>query len=160
MRDAIVFIDTEFTALVDPHLISAAFVSFDGPECYIELASGADTWRHDQCTRFVHTVVLPLLNDKALTLDEARARLAAFIAEVTRDKDRLIFVSDYLGDWLIVHPLIDFAAAGVPIEARLFSSQTVERYDFRGWRHHALVDARALRWAFGTDVDPVRWARG
>jgi hypothetical protein len=38
------------------------------------------------------------------------------------------------------------------LEARLFSSPTIEQFAFGQRRHNALVDAQALRWAYLQDT--------
>jgi hypothetical protein len=55
-----IFLDTEFTDLSKPRLISLGLVSEDGQEFYRELT---DTWTLDQCTLFVIAWVLPLMGD-------------------------------------------------------------------------------------------------
>jgi len=55
-----IFLDTEFTDLSKPRLISLGLVSEDRQEFYRELT---DTWTLDQCSLFVIAWVLPLLDD-------------------------------------------------------------------------------------------------
>jgi hypothetical protein len=151
LRDALIFIDTEFTAFKSPRMISAAFACLDGTDYYFELAEGAPNWTLSQCSDFVHTVVLPLRTETPVTFAHARAGLQAYLQALSEKYERAIFMCDYLGDWFLVHQLLDERSA-LPCQARLYASPTVESYDFGGRRHHALVDAQALRWAFQQDM--------
>ncbi len=65
------FLDTEFTHLVDPQLISFGIVSENGREYYRELK---DTWTLSQCSLFVLGWVLPLLSN-GKTGDRLNSRL-------------------------------------------------------------------------------------
>ena len=55
-----IFLDTEFTSLESPKLISIGLVAADGQEFYRELTDG---WTIAECTMFVLGWVLPWLSD-------------------------------------------------------------------------------------------------
>ena len=52
----LVFLDTEFTQLLRPDLISIGLVSERGHEFYAELTD----FPHDRCSEFVRAEILPL----------------------------------------------------------------------------------------------------
>jgi RimJ/RimL family protein N-acetyltransferase len=139
-----VFVDSEFTSLAEPRLISLAAVATDGTSFYTELSD----WPREACSEFVRITVLPLLDGDAVPHPvaaesfsrwlEERA-LAAPITLVSDSGFDRWAVADLLGRedlppgcaWLRVpihYEQLD-AAAGV-LALR---------------RHHALDDARALR---------------
>lgn len=69
------FLDTEFTSLQRPQLISLALVAENGNYVYVEL----DDWEESNCTPFVVEFVLPLLDGNRVNRGEARRRVATFI---------------------------------------------------------------------------------
>lgn len=147
-----VFLDTEFTDFKNPRLISAGFVAADGRTFYFELADG---WERAHCSEFVLDTVLPLLGGvEAITRDEAGASLVEWLASLGR---KIALVSDAEIDWRLVASLIGpCARQDVTITGELISWPSValaRRHEdlLEGLlesepsRHHALVDARALR---------------
>lgn len=64
MKPAQVLLDTEFTSLDSPRLISLGMVSTSGREFYIELS---DSWTIGECTLFVTGQVLPRLDNGRAT---------------------------------------------------------------------------------------------
>jgi hypothetical protein len=147
-----VFLDTEFTAFSTPLLISAGFVAEDGREFYCELADG---WTRSDCTQFVLDTVLPLMGaTPAMTRDEAGARLVGWLASLGGP---IAVVSDTRTDWWLVTDLIrPHAHDHVAIAGELLSWPDIamvrrqrdlleELLENDPSRHHALVDARALR---------------
>lgn len=147
-----VFLDTEFTDFSNPRLISAGFVAEDGREFYCELADG---WAISHCNEFVHHTVLPLLGGVgAMTREDAGARLVDWLASLD---DNITVVSDIDADWRLVmgliwpHPNDDVAITGALISypsfamARRHEDLLRELLENEPARHHALIDARALR---------------
>ncbi len=141
-----IFIDSEFTNLTEPRLISLGAVATDATAFYCELSD----WPRDACSEFVRMQVLPLLDGDAVPHPVAAESLARWLAErserapvtVVSDSgfDRWA-ISDLLGredlpsrvEWLRV-PVAPEELDAVASELRLR-------------RHHALDDARALRYA-------------
>lgn len=139
-----VFVDSEFTSLAEPRLISLAAVAHDGGSFYTELSD----WPRDACSEFVRETVLPLLDGDAVPhpvaaesfvrwLDERAA--AAPVTLVSDSGFDRWAVADLLGredlpagcSWLRVpihYEQLDAAAQSLALR-----------------RHHALDDARALR---------------
>jgi len=147
-----VFLDTEFTDFSNPRLISAGFVAEDGREFYCELADG---WATSHCTEFVLETVLPLLGGvAAMTRDEAGKMLVDWLASLG---SQVAVVSDTETDWRLVMSLIwphasdDVAISGELLSwpgfamARRHEELLEELLEHEPARHHALVDARALR---------------
>ncbi len=162
----LVFLDTEYTGDDEPapKLISIALVAEDGQrEFYAELSDG---WRVEDCNSFVQRAVLPHL-DAANVLSRTELRSA-------------------LRQWLCAGPRSIRIATDSPIDfeilANLLADEwpknlAVDRYDLRALvdsgafhravqryfgsgrnEHHALHDARALRfgWLAYMDVRKFR----
>lgn len=178
------FLDAEFVAPnfhLLPHLglramqgamlLSLALVADDGDEFYLEVE---DQRAVEQASDFVTTIVLPQLGlvpaVKAKSLAEAGDALADFLE---RKPGVLLLTADFGGD---VNLLVDaLRAAG-----RLAALEPRLRLDNASWtakpgnegiwasvferhedetglcRHHALLDARALRDVFTQLYDPSR----
>lgn len=162
-----VFFDTEFTS-INPnetaHLISIGAVAMDGREVYWELL---DTWATHQCSQFVIGTVLVLLDNNVYHKERDVAEgLAAWISEL--GDDNVVMRSDCPShDWKFVEAMFNKydcwptnlrRSCGVigwenPNQVHrynaglaLFWKENAER------QHHALVDARSLRfaWAYAT----------
>lgn len=151
-----VFLDTEFTDFANPRLISFGLVAEDGREFYAELADG---WASEHCVAFVSEVVLPLLDRNSGTIlirEEAGAKAIAWLRTLGSS---VSIVSDTGVDWRLLsvllwpHPSDDLNIEGGLLSWPAFAMATrCEKHieellsgDTR--RHHALVDARALRQA-------------
>ncbi|GAB6080362.1 hypothetical protein K1I42_06825 [Hydrogenophilus thermoluteolus] len=147
-----VFLDTEFTDFTDPRLISAGLVAEDGQEFYCELAEG---WGIADCSHFVYHFVLPLLeNTHRLTRTEAGKALVAWLVTLG---DSLTVVFDVREDWrLFIDLIAPYRAANLKLAAHWLNDWTTPVGTRRhailesilsdeDRRHHALVDARALR---------------
>lgn len=152
-----IFVDTEFTNFESPKLISIGMVALSGEEFYAEA-------EYDQCecSNFVQEHVMPLLAaDKKSSLDNIRECLLSWIETVRNNGFILIcYESEYDREML----------------KRIFRSQTprsvlfrnlgssyvnrLKRYEFhiknKQTEHHALHDARALRYAFRGWLRKVR----
>lgn len=145
-----IFIDTEFTDFIDCDLISIALVADDGREFYAERT---DFDRHT-CSAFVREAVLPQLGQYPGRIF-SRASLHAALHEWLEQFGGGTFCMDFHGDWDLLVDLLD----GVPDDwdAALIWDQAdkarLESYFQQfGGRHHALHDARALRYAVRGDI--------
>lgn len=156
-----VFFDTEFSSLdAAADLISVGCASKNGSEFYGELTEG---WHPSNCTSFVVSEVLPLLqgNEYRMSKAELAVRLKAWVEGLT-DKE-VIFRSDCPGiDWPFIEQL--FNVHGWPQNLRRkcgsisFEDHRQHHRYLAGlqnfWKdniakqHHALVDARSLRFAW------------
>ncbi|WP_024905193.1 3'-5' exoribonuclease [Robbsia andropogonis] len=140
-----VFVDTEFTDFLNCELISIALVAEDGSEFYAE----STDFDRTLCSPFVWDAVLPQLGrypERQLSRSDLRAALLTWLAQIGEG----LFCVDFHGDWDLLVDILD----GVPNgwEAMLLSNEIdnarLEDYFYKfGGRHHALHDARALRYA-------------
>lgn len=140
------FLDTEFTDLRVPELISLGIVSEAADEFYAELP-----FNRAVCSPFVEETVLPLLSKRPRAREEVVDDLRGWLARF----ERAVVVYDSPTDWAMFLWLL--GNAQVPVDGLLLE------YDQWGWqrfeqsidayfenhqtanRHHALHDAKALR---------------
>lgn len=145
-----IFIDCEFSDLVDMHLIAIACITHDGREYYAEL----DDFPRSSCNEFVQTTVLPLLGriPGALgTREQVRESLQQWLNDV-RAGQKVLVAYDYFGDWtLLVEALAETPEWLRPDNVRdRIDYGTRAEYHARTGEpaHHALYDARSLRHAY------------
>jgi len=158
-----VFFDTEFTKFrtVDdePKLISIGLVSEDGREFYAELQ---DTWDISDCSQFVISVVLELLDNKEYIKEaDLAVKLKAWI-EGLGAEEVVLRCDAPAYDWQFVAELFRFY--GWPANLRrkcgtVYFDNDRQTHQYRSglsvfWKdnaermHHALVDARSMRFAW------------
>lgn len=168
-----VFLDTEFTNLSSPELLSFSMVSLDKSELYVELDLVRDSIgqaRLRASSRFVREVVIPqfgLMPASKCSAVELGSRAGQWlIARAADARDRVTVAHDFDGDFVLlrhameevgiwdrVRPLLSIenissatgrAEGGLAAEASWLESSL-----YRGLkRHHALADALALRAAW------------
>jgi hypothetical protein len=149
-----VFLDTEFTNFRNPRLISVGLAAEDGRVFYCELAQG---WEVAHCSSFVLDTVLPLLDSSAsLDCEAAGAQMLEWLASLG---GALSVVSDSPTDWrlmaALLAPLAERRVALRPqlldwpgrAMARRYQDLLAQQLNTHPRRHHALVDACALRQA-------------
>ncbi|MCS6944829.1 MAG: GNAT family N-acetyltransferase [Sutterellaceae bacterium] len=138
-----VFIDSEFTSLVAPRLISLGAVSSDGAAFYCELSD----WPREAASEFVRARVLPQLHGEGLPHPDAAERFARWLAERSR-RAAVTLVSDSGFDrWALADlferedlpPGVAWIRAPVPPEELDAQAQALHLR-----RYHALDDAYAL----------------
>ena len=145
-----IFIDTEFTDIAAPRLISLAMVAEDGPEFYAEQAH-VD---RDICSAFVQANVLPQLGvDPTRVMERAALReaLRIWMSMFTGLKQRPVICYDYPVDLQLLWELVGERTAGWKeklISSRIDPLEREAYFRAHGGRHHALHDARANRAAF------------
>jgi hypothetical protein len=165
--EMLVFFDTEFSSMLSPQLLSIGLVAESGTELYIEVAGAQELVVSD----FVRHEVLPLLGlhtPLVLEYDAIALQLEAWF-DGLRGGDRrigIVLVSDYPVDWMLVTELKVLMPGeqswtraanigGRMVQNLMASGRQVAQYfeaieDFHrihGQRHHALVDARAVKYA-------------
>lgn len=144
------FLDTEFTDLRVPELLSIGIVSEAADEFYAEL-----TLNRAVCSPFVEETVLPLLANQPREREDVAHDLRGWLARF----ERPVVVYDSPTDWAMFLWL--FGSDPVPIDGLLLEYDQWEWQRFErcidayfenhqtATRHHALHDARALREAWG-----------
>ena len=151
-----VYLDTEFTKFARPQLISVALVAESGQEFYGE----STDFVRVQCSDFVVENVLPLLQggEVAASLDELRGKLVDWLAALQSPAE---IISDFDGDIELLLQLLRISAkemdcyniaALTVLDGEFLRTESFDRalndyftnVDSR--RHHALVDARALKY--------------
>jgi hypothetical protein len=169
-----IFFDTEFTSLDENwrELISIGLVAEDSDDAlYIELSDG---WAKSSCSDFSRDIVLPLLGrhqPELLTRAAAAARIEEWLRARRQDPESLLlFLSDSDIDWSLMLALFEPGWARAQnavwrhIGQELHDSNTNPEYEAAleayfqkraqrllkrgGERHHALVDAKAMKAAF------------
>ena len=155
----LVFLDTEFTRLTRPDLISLALVSEDGREFYAERTDYFET----QCSDFVRQTVQPLLGrvpGAACSQPELTDRVRQWFKNLP-EPATVVFDSEK--DWLLLavamlgrphsKPPGDFAKR-LYLDSAIITQPVFEQahkltYTPEWPMHHALADARALRAGYG-----------
>lgn len=146
-----IFIDTEFTDLLDPVLISLGMVSTRGEELYIEVP-----FPMDKCTQFVHEAVLPLLGREPhafVELEAAHLHIYTWLENVRRDRESIHICTDYQADWdLFCNVMGGHMPSWVhhkPIGRDINKLLLYSFHKKTGLpEHHALYDARANQYAY------------
>lgn len=140
-----IFVDTEFTDFIDCNLISIALVADDGREFYAECAD----FDRQACSAFVHEAVLPQLGqypDRVFSRENLQLALHAWLQPFEGG----IFCMDFPGDWDLLVDILEGVPngwQGLLVRDQADQSQLESYYKQFGGRHHALHDARALRYA-------------
>lgn len=146
-----IFIDTEFTDFLDPHLISLGMAAESGEEFYAEVP-----YPDNACSAFVRETVIPLLGrlpNSAYTLDDLRIKVIDWLEIVRVQGEEVEICFDFQTDWNLFYDALDYR---VPpwCRPRLVARNINEllRYEFHKRHnlpeHHALYDALANRYAF------------
>ena len=147
-----VFIDTEFTDLAQPELISLGLAAQTGEECYIEVP-----FEEQRCTDFVRNVVIPLLGKDPhafCSLDDLRLRILKWLAIVKRN-DPIQICYDSPFDWELFNRALDGRMPDwiepMPLKSTDINELLLYSY-FRRHpgesEHHALSDAKANLYAY------------
>ena len=146
-----VFLDTEFTDLLDPRLISIGLVAESGEELYVEVPF---SFKH--CSDFVREAVLPQLGKVPEAFCPApllHDRIVTYLARVRDGQGDIIIACDYTTDWWLLHEAMIHGLPSWIRNALVWSNLDellIEEYwaKTRESRHHALHDARANRHAY------------
>jgi diamine N-acetyltransferase len=139
-----VFIDSEFTSLESPQLISVGAVATDSTAFYAELAG----WDPRTASDFVNDTVIPLLDGDAVPLAVGAEALGEWLGERARRGATTIISDSGFDRWALAEL---FGGENLPANVRWQRvpvayealDEATQRLNLR--RHHALDDARALR---------------
>lgn len=158
------FLDCEWAGILNNELVSLALVTQDGDSFYAERdpLPGAPT-------TFVREVVYPLLDRGPCAMPDA-AFTATLRAFLSRFEDPLVVADAALDFTLLAHALDGFGRPDLPpappwrpmlvtygdVLSRI-EDYFEARPEAREKRHHAQVDAEALRWAFEGAMRPKNW---
>lgn len=147
------FLDTEWNNDVARELVSLALIPEDGERHFYAERSP----RPEGPSSFVRSVVYPLLTGPVLSDPEFGAQLRAFIASFDHpcvhfdgaiDQRQLTWALTGFGTWSgsvpAWDPLLITRPDVLDEQERYFAT----RPDAAARRHHARVDAEALRWAW------------
>lgn len=146
-----VFLDTEFTDFIDPHLISLGLASEYGEDFYAEVP-----YPDHACSAFVREKVVPLLGQilcSLFTRNNLCLEIIKWLEIVRRDKEDVFICVDYQTDWDLFCDALDYR---VPTWCHCkMVNQDINKlllYSFfkkSGLpEHHALYDAQANRYAY------------
>lgn len=149
----LVFLDTEFTDLDSPRLISIGLVAQDGQQFYGELTD----WEPQECSSFVIETVLPHLEGGAATM--SRGNLQEHLSSwLNAFGEPLTLISDSPMDWELISELDLFPARlewqlfepelAKPGRAKHEAAAAIEQYHQEHPWHHALHDAIGLQQAW------------
>lgn len=146
-----VFLDTEFTDFLDPHLISLGMASEYGEDFYAEVA-----YPDNACSAFVREAVVPLLGKiphSFFAMDNLRLETIKWLEIVRRDKEDVFICVDYQTDWDLFCDVLDYR---VPpwCHYKMINREINELMLYHFFKesglpeHHALYDAQANRHAY------------
>jgi RimJ/RimL family protein N-acetyltransferase len=139
-----VFIDSEFTTLTDPRLISLGAVATDATAFYCELADVPA----ERCSEFVRSTVLPLLDGRAVSHPVAAQSFETWLAARAAAQPTIIVSDSGFDRWAMADLLgrEDLPPGVRWVRVPIDYEQIDEVASSLGLRrHHALDDARALR---------------
>ena len=165
-----VFLDSEFTQFRDGQVLALGLAADDGRECYVEVL---DPIRHARASVFCKDVVIPQFGrvPGAGVPDDVQAgrRVADWLETFA---DPIVVAYDYKLDWRFLEEVLRTAGRWPALAARLRADDVAgvaapgspgaaaqdavfESSRIPG-RHHALVDARALRAAWQAHAAATR----
>ena len=139
-----VFIDSEFTDLTAPQLISIGAVATDSTAFYAELQG----WNVERASAFVQSTVMPLLDGDAVPVELGAQALTEWLEERSRRTPTTIISDSGFDRWALAElfgredlpPNVRWQRVPIAYEAL---DEAAQHLKLR--RHHALDDARALR---------------
>lgn len=138
-----VYFDTEFCNLWDPTPISFGFAAETGEEFYVEVI-------HDEARRgdFVNKTIVPLLSGNPLTHYGASRDISGWFEkmEQAHGHEEIELVCDFIGDYWILREFMVHILRVTPRCARGAKTEPVFKAHSELRQHHALDDARALRY--------------
>lgn len=144
------FIDTEFTSLDSPKLISIGLVDESGEHTfYAELQNG---WGRRECSTFTMDEVLPHLQGDLMLRAAAKKGLLSYLAQFPDGAEILTDAPHY--DGVLLQDLLKGAMPGNVTLIQVPDGDAIHEalddiYLMQGLtRHHALHDAQAMRLAY------------
>jgi len=147
----LIFLDTEFTDLLDPVLISLGMVAEDGQELYLEVPFPVE-----KCTAFVREAVLPHLGGEpntSCTVFEVRCHVLTWIETIRQAQEEVLVCVDNQIDIDLLYNALEYRVPGwmaCCLIGHDVDQSLINRFFAESGlpRHHALHDARANRYAY------------
>lgn len=148
-----VYIDSEFSRLTQPQLLSVGAVADDGAQFYGEIAETLDESVEplaDRCSEFVCDVVLPLFEQCAQPRAQLAAQFVSWLAARARGRPIVLISDSGFDRWALSDLLTSEHLPGgaqwlrVPVAYETLD-EVAQSQGLR--RHHALDDAIGLRLA-------------
>jgi RimJ/RimL family protein N-acetyltransferase len=139
-----VFVDSEFTSLVTPELISIGAVATDATAFYAEVRG----WTPERSSDFVRRIVVPLLDGDAVSHEVAAEAFSAWLDERAGRAPTTIISDSGFDRWALAELLgHEDLPSGVDWKRIAISYDELDNatHALGLRRHHALDDARALR---------------
>jgi diamine N-acetyltransferase len=139
-----VFLDSEFTNLTSPQLISVGAVATDSTAFYAEI----EGWDRSTASPFVVDTVMPLLDGDEVPRELGAEALTDWLMERARRTPTTIITDSGFDRWALAEL---FGGENLPVNVRWqrvpvayeAMDEATQQLNLR--RHHALDDARALR---------------
>ena len=139
-----VFLDSEFTNLTTPQLISVGAVATDSTAFYAEI----EGWDRSTASPFVVDTVMPLLDGDEVPRELGAEALTDWLMERARRTPTTIITDSGFDRWALAEL---FGSENLPVNVRWqrvpvayeAMDEATQQLNLR--RHHALDDARALR---------------
>lgn len=166
-RETTLFLDTEFTDLTSPLLLSLGMVALDGQEHYVELdlATTEGKRRAGIASDFVHREVLSMwgrVPDAACSTHDLGRRTGEWLTALYPTSAVIRIAFDYAVDWELMRDALMSAGAWAQLRDRLKPVDAIgilhspegeiaashcfsELRRRKLFRHHALADAIALK---------------
>ena len=175
LKTQYIFLDTEFTDLKDPHLISIGLITEDGKhELYLERSD----YDKSSSSAFVKAVVEPLIETRGIPLHEISQKLYHWLAMLPITNCTYKIICDYMSDWEMLIDVVENLPLSIESDVELLYSALeasgtihgmksgniietctrarnvfkmgVEDYFYKNKlpHHHALHDARANRFGW------------
>ena len=153
-----IFIDTEFTDVMSPQLISIGLIAASGEQLYVVLEV-SDWGGVGACTEFVQNEVLPKLTQLepvVLSRKAAGKHVLEWLQVLSNPDQGVECISDAVIDSILLKELLPVLPPwltcslvqnklhGGPL-AQLFAGIDEHFQQHPAQRHHALYDARVLR---------------
>jgi len=146
-----IFLDTEFTDFIRPHLISIGMVADSGEEFYAEIP-----YPESECSDFVRETVIPLLgrfSGAICSKEILSVRLRTWLELVRAQRDHIEICVDSQTDWDLLISALEYQVPKWCWQTFIGNSiDELVRCDFYRKNefpeHYALYDARANRSAF------------
>ncbi|WP_050464315.1 3'-5' exoribonuclease [Herbaspirillum autotrophicum] len=153
-----IFLDTEFTDFVRPHLISIGMAADSDDEFYAEIP-----YPYDECSDFVREVVLPLLGkfpDATYSKQELAEKLRSWLDVLNAAHGTLEICFDFQTDWDLFIDALDYQVPKWCVQKQVNRNiNELLYYEYHKKNalpeHHALYDARANRFAYRERPDVV-----